>query len=92
MERSDLELRRRRCLFRAEHRGTKEMDWLLGRYAAAALPLVEAADIGLWEEFVVLPDPRLHDLIMGVQTASDAKVAAVVTAIRTFHGLPDGNA
>ena len=34
----DVETRRRRAAYRASHRGTKEMDWMLGRYAERALP------------------------------------------------------
>jgi len=35
--RNDLDASRRRALYRAEHRGTKELDWLLGRFARAEL-------------------------------------------------------
>ena len=31
----DVASRRRRAAFRASHRGTKEMDWLMGRFADA---------------------------------------------------------
>ena len=31
----DVESRRRRAAFRATHRGNKEMDWLIGRFAQA---------------------------------------------------------
>ena len=33
----DLETIRKRALYRATHRGTMEMDWLLGRFAEAHL-------------------------------------------------------
>ena len=87
MDSDDLELRRRRCLFRAEHRGTKEMDWLLGKYAAAHLPEVDAAGMAFWEDLVLIPDPQLYDWIMGAQVAGDARIAEVVGAIRRLHGL-----
>jgi antitoxin CptB len=83
----DLDLRRRRCLFRATHRGTKEMDWLLGRYAEAMLPSVELAGIAFWEELAQLPDPQFHDWIMGNAEAEDGRICAVVREIRKFHGL-----
>ena len=35
----DLEMRRRRAAYRASHRGTKEMDIILGRYAEAGCPV-----------------------------------------------------
>ena len=87
MDSDDLDLRRRRCLFRAEHRGTREMDWLLGKFAAATLPGVDAAGMAFWEEFVLLPDPQLYDWIMGAQPAADELAAHAVEAIRTFHGM-----
>ena len=86
----DRELRRRRCLFRAMHRGTKEMDWLLGRYAEATLFSAESIDLALWERIVQLPDPELHDWIMGHAVPGDAAIAGVVAAIRAHHGIAQG--
>jgi antitoxin CptB len=83
----NLETRRRRCLYRAQHRGTKEMDWLLGRYAGAVLPPADESTVAFWERLVELPDPQLYDWIMGVETAGDQRTAAVVMSIRHFHGL-----
>jgi len=40
-----LEERRRRAHYRAAHRGTREMDWLLGRYAEAVAPAMSQADL-----------------------------------------------
>jgi antitoxin CptB len=87
MPENDLVLRRRRCLFRATHRGTKEMDWLLGRYAEAVLPAADAEALTFWERLVQLPDPEFHDCIMGHAVAEDAAVVAVVGEIRRFHGM-----
>ena len=39
----DVAIRRRRAAYRASHRGTKEMDLILGRYAVARLPDMTAA-------------------------------------------------
>ena len=87
MESDDLDLRRRRCLFRAEHLGTKEMDWLLGKYASAQLPGIDAEGMAFWEELVLIPDPQFYDWIMGAQVTENARIAEVVGAIRAFHGL-----
>jgi antitoxin CptB len=87
MAEDNLDLRRRRCLFRATHRGTKEMDWLLGRYAVVALPPADAAVIAFWEELVQLPDPQFHDWIMGNAVCEDQRIGAVVREIRKFHGM-----
>ncbi len=84
---NDLNLRRRRCLYRATRRGIKEMDWLLGRYAEAVLPSADAEAVAFWERLVELPDPQFQDWIMGHAAAEDAQVTAVVTEIRRFHGM-----
>ena len=56
----DAETRRRRAVYRACHRGTKEMDWILGRFAErslAACPLTVARPV---RAHAVLPDPTFR--------------------------------
>src|SRR6185436_18374500 len=53
----DVETRRRRAAYRACHRGTKEMDWILGRFAQAALQGMSADGLGVFERLLALPDP-----------------------------------
>ena len=82
----DAETRRRRAVYRACHRGTKEMDWILGRFAgrAAAMPL---ASLGLFERMLSLPDPDLQDMILHPEFAPAGEYAELVAAVRVFHGL-----
>ena len=89
MATDELELRRRRCLFRAQHRGTKEMDWLLGGYAQARVPQTSEVELAFWENLVLLPDPQLYDWIMGAEAVADARTKAEIDAIRAFHGMTD---
>ncbi len=58
MSGSDLGMRRRRALWRATHRGSKEMDFLLGRFAEPALDGMNATDISIFERLIDTPDPR----------------------------------
>ena len=78
--------RRRRALYRATHRGTKEMDWLLGRYAEARLPAVNEAELAEIEDFITVADPDLQAWIMAGVPA-DPQHEALVGRIRAFHGL-----
>ena len=57
MSGSDLGMRRRRALWRATHRGSKEMDFLLGRFAEKTLDGMNAVDIALFERLIETPDP-----------------------------------
>ncbi|MGI9409068.1 MAG: succinate dehydrogenase assembly factor 2 [Hyphomicrobiaceae bacterium] len=83
----DLETRRRRAQFRASHRGTKEMDWLLGRFADAELGSMNGADLELFEALLREADPALHGWLMHPDTCEVAGYEVLVTRIRNFHGL-----
>ena len=60
-----LEGRRRRLLFRAQHRGTRENDILIGGFVAARLASFSAVEIGALEAIMELPDPWLADWLTG---------------------------
>ena len=84
---SDLDQRRRRAAYRANYRGTKEMDWLLGKYADAKLGDMGATAISLFEQFLVLPDPDLNAWLLDPARVTDVKFAELVADVRAFHGL-----
>ncbi len=60
-----LDARRRRLLFRATHRGTKEVDILLGGYVRVRLADFADADLPPLEEILEYPDPVLADWLTG---------------------------
>ena len=47
-------LRRKRALYRAQYRGTKEMDWMIGRYAVAKLDAMSLDQLQTFETFLEL--------------------------------------
>jgi antitoxin CptB len=51
--------RRKRLLWRATHRGIKEMDLLLGGYVGAHLATLSAADLDVLETIIEIPDQTL---------------------------------
>ena len=59
------ETRRKRLLWRASHRGTREMDLLLGGFVRARLDQFSAAELDELEIIIALPDPELMGWIMG---------------------------
>ncbi len=84
---SDLDARKRRAAYRANYRGTKEMDWLLGKYAEARLPAMDAAALSHFEMFLVLPDPELNAWLLDPEKISGLEFAELVADVRAFHGL-----
>ena len=83
----DAETRRRRAVYRACHRGTKEMDWILGRFAQAALPAMPEDSLGRFERMLALPDPDLQDMILHPELMPAGEFAELVAAVRVFHAL-----
>jgi antitoxin CptB len=57
--------RRRRLLFRATHRGTKENDFLVGGFVTRRLDTLTADDLAALELMLDLPDPDLADWLSG---------------------------
>lgn len=87
-----LDERRRRAFYRATHRGTKEMDWLLGRYAHARLADMSDAALGEFEVILGMPDPQLQSWLMGGERFDDSDKAPLLRLIRAFHGLENAEA
>jgi antitoxin CptB len=57
--------RRKRLLWRATHRGIREMDLLLGGFARHAIARMDAAELDELEAIVALPDQDMLAWIMG---------------------------
>jgi antitoxin CptB len=82
-----LDARRRKALYRASYRGTKEMDWLLGRYAEAKLPAMDDTALAEFEQFLALQDPDLNIWILNPARITAPEYAPLVEAIRAFHAI-----
>lgn len=83
----DLEMRRRRAAYRASHRGTKEMDLILGRFADAHLAGMGAEEMSDFEQLIALPDPVLTQWFSQDETPAEPQFAELIAAMRAFHGL-----
>ncbi len=87
MPEPDLEMRRKRAYWRASHRGTKELDIMLGRYAETRLPSMMEADLGRFEHLLVQTEPDLQAWLLAGIPVADARLTMLVKDIRAFHGL-----
>ena len=57
--------RRKRLRYRAAHRGMKELDILIGRFAETHLGAFDAAQLDRFEQLLEVPEPILYDWITG---------------------------
>jgi antitoxin CptB len=54
-----LDIRRRKLLFRAWHRGMREMDLVMGRFADAVLERLTQDELDVFEQLMEVPDREL---------------------------------
>jgi antitoxin CptB len=66
---SGLAPRRRRLLFRAWHRGTREMDLIMGRFADACIGTLNEAELDAFERLIDVADPDLYAWVSGERAA-----------------------
>jgi len=83
----DVASRRRRAAFRANHRGTKDRDWLIGRFADARVADMLPPMLAEFERLLQMPDPELHDMILYPEIAPAGEFMALIAQLRIFHGL-----
>ncbi len=77
---------RKRALFRAWHRGTREMDLIVGGFADARLPGLDDADFADFEQLMEVPDRDLFAWIVGREPAPANYDTPVFRALSAFHG------
>ncbi len=82
---SDIEIRRKKALFRAQRRGFRELDLIFGAFTDAHLMSLEEPELGRFEALLSVPDPQMFDWVMGhtaVPRAYDHEVFARLCAYR----------
>jgi antitoxin CptB len=72
---------------RAGHRGMREMDLILGGYAARALPEMDAAALAAFEALMEEADADLLAWVMGQRPPPAAHAALVAAISREFPRL-----
>jgi antitoxin CptB len=82
---ADLDPRRKRLLFRAWHRGMREMDLLMGRYAESVIDRLDDAEIAEFEALIDLQDQDLFSWIAQDEPVPAEHDGAVFRALKAFH-------
>jgi antitoxin CptB len=85
-----LDDRRRRLLFRCWHRGTREMDLILGRFADAEIADLGDAELGQLERLIELPDPDLYAALSGDAVLAPEYRSALFDRIKSLQGVGFG--
>ncbi len=80
-----LDDRRKRLLFRCWHRGTREMDLILGRFADAEIAALTDGELTELERLIEVPDPELYAALTGDRPLAAANAGALFERIRAFR-------
>ena len=82
---AELDPRRKKLLYRAWHRGMKEMDLLLGHYADAKLPSMSEEKLVELEKLIEVPDQHLFCWITGTEDVPPNYNGPVYRAMVDFY-------
>jgi antitoxin CptB len=80
-----LDERRKRLLFRCWHRGTREMDLILGRFADATIAELSEAELAQLERLIEVPDPDLYAAISSGAQLADEYRTALFDRVKSFR-------
>ena len=80
-----LDDRRKRLLFRCWHRGTREMDLILGRFADTTIATLTDGEVAELEHLIELPDPDLYAALIGDAPLAPQYAGALFDRIKSFR-------
>jgi antitoxin CptB len=80
-----LDDRRKRLLFRCWHRGTREMDLILGRFADAEVANLSQEELTEFEDLLDVPDPDLYAALTGNLPAAPEFANGLFQRIKSFR-------
>jgi antitoxin CptB len=80
-----LDADRRRLLFRAWHRGIREMDLIMGRFADAHIGDLGALELAQFERLLQVPDHDLYSWVTGEGMPPADYQSALLRRLCEFH-------
>jgi antitoxin CptB len=80
-----LDERRRRLLFRCWHRGIKEMDLVMGRFADAHLAGFSDPEVAAFEALLAAPDQQMFAWVTGAEQVMPEFDTPMFHRLRDFH-------
>jgi len=85
---TELEVKRRQALFRAQRRGFRELDLLFGALADKYLHRLDAEQLDRLEALLAVPDWQLYGWIMGKEQVPKPYDNDVFALLRDYKANP----
>lgn len=83
---SPLDVRRRKLRFRSWHRGIRETDLIMGRFADACLADMSEAELDDYERLLEVQDQDLFAWVTGEQPVPPELDMSAFQKLAAFHG------
>lgn len=81
----NISITRKRLIFRSWHRGTREIDLMLGRFAEAHVPEFDAEQLALYDRFLTNSDPDIYSWLSRQEPLPPSEDNAVVRLLLAFY-------
>lgn len=81
----DMTKKRKRLIFRSWHRGTREMDLIMGTFADSCVESLSAEDLDLYDQLLEIPDPDLYNWVSGREDVPEEHLTAVMSMLLEHH-------
>ena len=82
--------RRKKIIWRAEHRGIREMDLLMGSFARQYVNEMDESELDAFEVLIGLHDLDLYNWLIGREEAPDDVRTAVYERLKQHQLKPGG--
>jgi antitoxin CptB len=86
-----LAARRRKLKFRSWHRGMREMDLIMGRFADACIDAMGPAELDDYERLMEVADPELFGCVLADEPPPTELDSPMLRRLRAFHRAPRGS-
>ena len=80
-----LDIERKRLKFRSWHRGTREIDLMLGRFADQRLDALDAEAIRVYAALIEESDPDIYSWVTGREECPSGVLRPLIAALAEFH-------
>jgi len=77
-------VRRKRLLFRSWHRGTRELDLLLGGFAERYLSTLTTPQLEIYEQLLEFSDPDIYNWITEAEPVPMAAQSEILALLQNF--------
>lgn len=82
-----IEIQRKKLIYRSLHRGTKEMDCLLGKFAESEVPSMDENELNAYDTLMQENDPDLYYWITGQQEIPEEKRTEMLERVIDYHKI-----